>query len=37
MEFFRKNQKLIIGIIALCFVMWTVGPIILALLATAQR
>ena len=33
MEFFRRNQKIIIGLIAISFVAWTIGPIVLALLA----
>lgn len=37
MEFFRKNQKIIIGIIGLSFILWTVGPIVLALIASAHR
>lgn len=34
MEFFRNNQKIIIALIALCFIMWTVGPILLGLLVS---
>jgi cytochrome c-type biogenesis protein CcmE len=29
MEFFRKNQRLIIGIIAVTFIAWTVGLMLL--------
>lgn len=32
MEFFRKHQKLIVGIIAVTFVAWTVGLMLLPLL-----
>lgn len=32
MEFFRKHQKLIIGIIAVTFVAWTVGIMMLPIL-----
>ncbi len=32
MEFFRKHQKIIIGIIAVTFVAWTVGLMMLPLL-----
>lgn len=32
MEFFRKHQKLIIGIIAVTFVAWTVGLMMLPIL-----
>ncbi len=31
MEFFRKHQKLIVGIIALTFIAWTVGLMMLPL------
>ncbi len=36
MEFFRRNQKIIIGLIALCFVLWTVGPIVIAIISSAH-
>ncbi len=29
MEFFREHKKLIVGIIAISFVLWTVGLMIL--------
>lgn len=29
MEFFRKNQRIIVGIIALTFIAWTVGLMLL--------
>ena len=32
MEFFRKHRKVIISILAITFVAWTVGLIILPLL-----
>ncbi len=32
MEFFRKHQKLIIGIIALTFIAWTFGLMMLPLI-----
>lgn len=32
MEFFRKHQKLIIGIIAFTFIAWTVGFMMLPLI-----
>lgn len=32
MEFFRKHQKVIVGVIAVTFVAWTVGLMILPLL-----
>ncbi len=32
MEFFRKNQKIIILIIALTFIAWTVGLMMLPVL-----
>lgn len=32
MEFFRKNQKIIIFIIALTFIAWTVGLMMLPVL-----
>lgn len=32
MEFFRKNQKIIIGIIAVTFIAWTVGLMMLPLI-----
>ncbi len=32
MEFFRKHQKLIIGIIAITFIVWTVGLMMLPLI-----
>jgi len=31
MEFFRRHQKLIIGIIAITFISWTVGLLMLPL------
>ncbi len=31
MEFFRKHQKLIVGIICVTFVAWTVGIMMLPL------
>lgn len=33
MDFFRKNKKLIVGIIAISFIVWTFGMAILVLLA----
>jgi len=37
MEFFRENKKLIVGIIALSFILWTVGVGVLMLFPpTAQ-
>lgn len=32
MEFFRKHQKLIIGVIAVTFIAWTVGIMMLPIL-----
>lgn len=32
MEFFRKNRKLIIGIISVAFIAWTVGLMLLPLI-----
>lgn len=32
MEFFRKHQKIIIGIIAVTFIAWTVGLMMLPLI-----
>lgn len=32
MEFFRKHQRIIIGVIAVTFVAWTVGLMLLPLL-----
>lgn len=32
MEFFRKHQRLIVGIIAVTFIAWTVGLMMLPLL-----
>lgn len=32
MEFFRKHQKIIIGIIAFTFIAWTVGLLMLPLM-----
>lgn len=32
MEFFRKHQKIIIGIIAVTFIAWTVGLLMLPLM-----
>lgn len=32
MEFFRKHQKLIIAIIAITFIAWTVGLMMLPLI-----
>lgn len=32
MKFFRKHQKLIIGIIAITFIAWTVGLMMLPLI-----
>ncbi len=37
MEFFRTNQKIIIGIIAISFVIWTVGPIVFAVMTSMQK
>ncbi len=37
MEFFRNNQKIIIGVIAISFVLWTVGPILLAVMSYVQK
>lgn len=31
MDFFRKHQKLIVGIIALTFIAWTVGLMMIPL------
>ena len=32
MEFFRQHQKIIIGIIAFSFIVWTVGLLMLPLM-----
>ena len=32
MEFFRQNKKLIVGVIALSFIIWTFGMAILLVL-----
>jgi len=32
MEFFRQHQKLIVGIIAVTFIAWTVGLMLLPIL-----
>lgn len=32
MEFFRENKKIIVGIIAVSFILWTVGMGILLLI-----
>ncbi len=32
MEFFRKHQKIIIAVIAITFIAWTVGLMLLPLL-----
>lgn len=32
MDFFRQNKKLIVGIIAMCFILWTVGMGLLLIL-----
>lgn len=32
MEFFRQHQKLIVGIIAVTFIAWTVGLMLLPVL-----
>lgn len=32
MEFFRKNQKIIVAIIAVTFIAWTVGLMLLPVL-----
>lgn len=32
MEFFRKNQKTIVAIIAITFIAWTVGLMLLPLM-----
>lgn len=32
MEFFRKNQKIIIGIIAVTFIAWTIGLMMIPIL-----
>lgn len=34
MDFFRNNKKLIVGIIAVSFMIWTFGMGILVLLST---
>ena len=33
MDFFRKNQKIIVGIIAVSFVLFTLAPILFAMLS----
>lgn len=33
MEFFRKNQKLIVGLIALSFVLMALAPILMSIIA----
>lgn len=33
MEFFRKNQKIIVGIIAISFLLFMFAPIIIAFIA----
>jgi hypothetical protein len=30
MEFFRKNSKIIVGVIAITFIVWTVVPMLMA-------
>lgn len=32
MEFFRKHQKLIVGIIAVTFIAWTIGLMMIPLI-----
>ena len=36
MEFFRKNQKLIVGIIAVSFLLFMFAPILVAFIAGKQ-
>lgn len=36
MEFFRENKKIIVGIIAISFILWTVGMGILLLIPNIQ-
>ena len=32
MEFFRKNQKIIVGVIAVTFIAWTIGLMMIPIL-----
>lgn len=32
MEFFREHKKFIVGLIAVCFILWTAGMGVLVLL-----
>jgi hypothetical protein len=34
MDFFRQNKKLIVGLIAVSFILWTVGMGLLLILPT---
>ena len=34
MEFFRENKKIIVGLIAVSFILWTVGMGIMLLIPT---
>ncbi len=37
MEFFRKNQKIIVGIIAISFIIFMLAPVILSFVAMSGK
>ena len=37
MEFFRKNQKIIVGIIAIAFIIFMLAPVILSFVAMSGK